>query len=104
MKSIVFEIKTSSGKEKFFLPVNESHSINLQIDMALAEICYCDAYEIISYTEVTEEYVRERNRLIASFEKKCEPISEAFCNANLVTLEQLKKEIEWRKSLGVQKG
>lgn len=97
MKNIVFEINTSSGKEKFFLPVNERHSINLQIDMALAEICYCDAYEIVSYTEVTEEYVRERIRLIASFEKMCEPISEAFCNGNLVTLGQLKSEMKWRR-------
>lgn len=98
MKNIVFVVKTSDYKEKFFLSVNEEHSIELQVDMALAGIGYCDAYEIILYADVTEEYVKERNRLISIFEKKYESINEAFCNRNLVTLGQLKSEIKWRGS------
>ena len=48
MKHIIFTIKTAYSEENYFLEVNENDSIELQIDNALAEICYCDAYQIVS--------------------------------------------------------
>lgn len=98
MKNIIFTIATSYSQEEYFLTVNESESIEIQVYNALAERCFCDDYEIISVKEVTEEYVRERNNLIAEYEKKYEPIDEAFCNGKLVTLETLKDDIKWRES------
>lgn len=55
MKNIIFIIKTEYSEEKYFLEVDENDSIELQVDDALAEICYCDAYEIVSYKEVNAE-------------------------------------------------
>ena len=98
MKHIIFTIKTAYSEESYFLTVDKNHSIELQIDDALAKNCYCDAYEIISYKEATTEYINERNSLIAEYETKYEAISEAFCNGDLVTLESLKDDIAWRES------
>ena len=96
--NIVFTIKTSYSEENYFLTVNESESIEFQIDNALAEICFCDAYEIVSYEEVTEEYINKRNKLISEYEKIYEPIEEAFCSGHFVALETLESDIEWRKN------
>lgn len=52
MKNILFTIKTVYSEENYFLKANEKQPIESQIDNALAEICFCDAYEIISYKEV----------------------------------------------------
>ena len=97
MKNILFTIVKSYSQEEYFLEVNKNESIEIQVYNALAERCFCDDYEIISVKEVTDEYVRERNKLIAEYETKYEPIDEAFCNGKLTTLETLKDNIEWRK-------
>ena len=65
MKNILFTIKTAYSEENYFLKANEEQPIESQIDNALAEICFCDAYEIISYKEVPNEYVEQRGRLLA---------------------------------------
>lgn len=96
--NIVFTIKTSYSEENYFLTVDKNKSIEMQIDEALAEICFCDAYEIVSYKEATEEYMKKRNELIAEYEKIYEPIEEAFCSGHFVTLETLKDDIKWRES------
>ena len=95
--NIIFTIQTAYSTEDYFLTVTNSHSIELQIDEALANICYCDAYEIISYKEVNQEYVTQRDSLIKEYEAKYEPIIEAFCSGDMVTLETLKADIEWRE-------
>lgn len=46
MKNILFTIKTAYSEENYFLKANEKQPIESQIDNALAEICFCDAYEI----------------------------------------------------------
>lgn len=97
MKNILFIIATSYSQEEYFLEVNESESIEMQVYNALAERCFCDDYEIVSVKEVTNEYVKERNKLIAEYEAKYKPIDEAFPNGKLVTLETLRDDIEWRK-------
>ena len=97
MKNIIFTIKTAYSTESYFLTVNENQSIELQIDNALAEICFCDAYEITGWKEVTESYTTERNILISEYEAKYEGIEDAFCSGNMVTLETLKSDIEWRE-------
>lgn len=98
MKNIIFTIATSYSQEEYFLTVNESESIEIQVYNALAERCFCDDYEIVSVKEVTDEYVEERNNLIAEYETKYELVDEAFCNGKLVTLETLKDDIKWRES------
>ena len=60
MKHIIFTIETAYSVENYFLEVNENDSIELQIDDALAEICFCDAYEIVSYKEVDDDYYIKR--------------------------------------------
>lgn len=97
MKNIVFTIETSYSQEKYFLTVDENESITLQIWDAMAKICFCDAFEIIDYKEVSTEYVEERNVLISEYEAKYEPVEEAFCSGFMVTLDALKRDIEWRK-------
>ena len=99
MKHIVFTIKTSYSEENYFLEVNENDSIELQIDNALAEICYCDAYEIVSYKEVSEDYIEERNALIKEYKILFnETVEEAFMSGKYTTLEAIKNDIEWRKN------
>lgn len=98
MKNILFTIVTSYSQEEYFLTVNESESIEIQVYNALAERCFCDDYEIIFVNEVTDEYVEERNNLIAEYEAKYEPVDEAFPNGNLTTLETLKNDIKWREN------
>ena len=99
MKNMIIEIKTAYCNEKYFLPVNKNKSIEVQIDMALADYGYCDAYEIIAYKEVTEEYIKERNKIIVEYEEKYEPIEDAFCCGTLATLESIKEDMKWRESL-----
>ena len=99
MKHIVFIIKTSYSEEDYFLEVNENDSIELQIDNALSEICFCDAYEIISYKEVSKEYVEARNSLMEKYEKLfSETVEDAFCSWKFTTLEAIEKDMEWRKT------
>lgn len=98
MKNIIFTIATSYSIESYFLAVDENKSIELQVDNALAERCFCDDYEIVSVKEVTDEYVEERNNLIAEYETKYELVDEAFCQGNLTTLETLKDDIKWRET------
>ena len=96
MKAINFTVKTSTGLEHYFLQVNENQSIELQIDKALAECCYCDAYELVGYTEATPEQTAEREALITEYNEKYEPVAEAFGCGLLVALQTLKDDIEWR--------
>lgn len=99
MKNIIFTIKTEYSTENYFLEVNENHSIELQIDNALAEICFCDEYEIVSYKEVSEDYTEERNTLLSEYEKLFnESIEDAFMSGKFTTLEAIKKDIDWRKN------
>ena len=97
MKNIIFTIETSYSQENYFLTVDENESITLQIWDAMAKICFCDAFEIVSWEEVSDEYVTERNSLISEYEAKYEPVEEAFCSGFMVTLETLKDDIKWRE-------
>ncbi len=99
MKYIIFTIKTAYSEENYFLTVNDTEAIELQIDKALAEICYCDNYEIISYTEVTKEYIEERNKAIVEYENLFnESVENSFCSGKYTTLEAIKDDIEYRKN------
>lgn len=99
MKNIIFTIKTEYSTENYFLEVNENDSIELQIDNALAEICFCDAYEIVSYKEVSEDYIEERNALMEEYKRLFnETVEEAFCGGKYTTLEAIKKDMDWRKN------
>lgn len=95
MKNILFTIKTAYSEENYFLKANEEQPMESQIDNALAEICFCDAYEIISYKEVSNEYVEQRGSLIKEYEKLSkESFEDAFISLKYATLEVIQSEIE----------
>lgn len=99
MKNIIFTIKTAYSEENYFLEVNENDSIEFQIDNALAEICFCDDYEIVSFKEISEDYTEERNTLLSEYEKLFgEAVEDAFCSGKYTTLEAIEKDMDWRKS------
>lgn len=101
MKNILFTIKTAYSEENYFLKANEEQLIESQIDNALAEICFCDAYEIISYKEVSNEYVEQREKLIKEYEKLSkESFEDAFISLKYTTLEVIQSEIEYIKQRG----
>ena len=97
MKNIIFTIQTSYSEENYFLAANEEQPIESQIDNALAEICFCDAYEIISYKEVPNEYVEQRESLIKEYEKfSNESVEDTFMNWKYATLDVIQEDIKWR--------
>ena len=97
MKNIIFTIQTSYSEENYFLAANEEQPIESQIDNALAEICFCDAYEIISYKEISNEYVEQRESLIKEYEKFFnESVEDTFMNWKYATLEVIQEDIKWR--------
>ena len=99
MKNIIFTIKTAYSEENYFLEVNENDSIEFQIDNSLAEICFCDAYEIVSYKEVSEDYTEERKTLMKEYEKLFnETVEDAFMSGKYTTLEAIKNDMYWRKN------
>ena len=57
MKNILFTIKTAYSEENYFLKANEKQPIESQIDNALAEICFCAAYEIMGYVAEEKSYI-----------------------------------------------
>lgn len=98
MKNIIFTIKTAYSEENYFLKVNENDSIEFQIDNALAEICFCDDYEIVSFKEISEDYTEERNTLLSEYKKLFgEAVEDAFCSGKYTTLEAIEKDMDWRK-------
>lgn len=98
MKNIVFTIKTWEGCSNYFMEIDEQHSTEMQIEDALAEICFCDAYEVVSYKEVDKKYQEDRNSLIAQYEQLFgETVEDAFCSGKYTTLEAIKDDIEWKK-------
>ena len=104
MKHIIFTIETTYSEENYFLSVNENNSIEFQIFNALAEICYCDAYEIVGYKEVDNDYYI--NWLAAKTTYKTlfnESIEDAFCSGKYTTLEAIENDIERRNNLKKQR-
>lgn len=68
VKLVQFEIETALGKEKYICVIDsekKSHldpaytmPLELQCEEFLAEHCFCDAYEILSVRDCTEEEVK----------------------------------------------
>ena len=96
-KSIIFTIRTAYSEETYFLTVNDSHSIESQIDDALADICFCDDYVIASWKEVSQEYVKARERLMEEYKKLFnESVEDALMGRKYTTLEAIARDIRWR--------
>ena len=96
MKNIIFTINSSCGKQQFFLVADDSASIEMQIHDALADICFCDAYEVISYEETDEAYTESRRQLIELYESVCEnTVEEAFCSGSYTTKEAILIDLCW---------
>lgn len=95
MKSIVFTIKAGNETCSFFMTVLNSLSVEMQIHDALAEICFCDNYEIVSYEEANSEYVSERSKLFREYEKRFgKKVEDAFCSGRYTTKEAIEKDME----------
>ena len=98
-KNIVFTIRTAYSEETYFLTVNNSHSIESQIDDALADICFCDDYVIASWKEVSQEYVKARERLMKEYKRLFnESVEDALMGRKYATLEAIARDIKWRMS------
>ena len=98
-RTIIFTIKTAYSHESYFLAVNENNLLETQIDDALASICYCDAYEIENYKEVSKKYVTRRNKLKRKYKKLFhESVNDAFPSGKFATISAIKADISWRKS------
>jgi hypothetical protein len=96
MKSIVFTIKVGNEQSSFFMTVLSEPSTELQIHNALAEICFCDSYEIESYEEVDSDYVSERSKLFRKYEQHFgQKVDDSFCSGRYTTKEAIEKEMEW---------
>ena len=68
---------------------------NNRLNPKLTTHCFCDAYEIISYKEVPNEYVEQRGSLIKEYEKfSNESVEDTFMNWKYATLEVIQSEIE----------
>lgn len=67
MKNIIFTIKTNYSEEDYFLALESENNIECQIDDALANICFCDAYEIINIKEVSNDYIEKRDKTIKKY-------------------------------------
>ena len=100
MNNIEFTIKNAYGMETYFMKASAENSIEMQIDDALAEVCYCDAYELIRYRRVSKRYVKERKRLIKEYERKYGNIEEEFPSGKYTSLKAIRDDIEWRKADG----
>ena len=95
MKNIIFTIQTSYSEENYFLTANENENIELQIDDAMADMCFCDDCKIVGYKGVSQEYVKERNKTIAEYERKYGDIEEEFCSGKYTPLDVIQDNIKW---------
>lgn len=92
MTGIEFTIVTAYSKEKYFAMINAEESIEEQIRKLLSDMCFCDAYRITEFHEVSEEYISERKKLCEKYSMLHgkESIEYDLCHGNHVTLNDLK--------------
>ena len=96
---VIFEIKTSNEYQPFFMYASSKSSIETQIHNALAEICFCDSYEITWHKTADDGYVNERELACREFEELFnEKIEDAFPSGKYTALSSIRKDIEWRLS------
>lgn len=89
-KSIVFTIKTAYSREKYFLELEKNTEkpweIKDQIETALiSKMCFCDAYDLVRYKEVGNEYIAKREKAISKLKDL------------VMTLESLRGSIRYEK-------
>lgn len=94
---IKFTIKTPYSIEEYFLEADKNKNINAQIDNALTNMAFEEEYEIIDCIELSQSYVKSREKLIKIYEKLFnETVEEAFCpGEKYITLEGIIDGIEW---------
>lgn len=96
---IKFIIKTPYSIEEYFLELeaDKNKDINTQIDNALINMAFEEEYKIIDCIELSQSYVKAREKLIKIYEKLFnETVEEAFCpGEKYITLEGIIDGIEW---------
>ena len=102
-KSIVFTIKTAYSREKYFLELEENTEkpweINDQIETALiSKMCFCDAYDLVRYKEVGEEYIDKREKAISKLKNLVgDRFEDNYPCWEYMTLESLRDSIRYEK-------
>ena len=92
--NIVITIQTSYSEEKYFIPNVDKNNIEIEIFNVLAGIV-CDAYEILNYKEVDQNYISARNKAIAEYEKLFnEKVENDFLQGKYTTLEVISEAIK----------
>lgn len=103
MKKYLVTIETYYSTEEFLIPMNTEKSEVLQIDKALADVCFCDDYAIVKWEEVSSEYMAEREKLVKLWEEENnESIEFRAISGKYATLKSLKvelKEVEFEKAI-----
>ena len=94
MVGIEFTIIATTTRitERYFTLINPEESTEDQIVKLLSDMCFCDAYRITEFHEVSEEYISERRKLCEKYSKLHgkESIEYDLCHGNHVTLNDLK--------------
>lgn len=102
-KSIVFTIKTAYSREKYFLELEENTEklweIKDQIETALyRKMCFCDAYDLVGYKEVGEEYITKREKAISKLKDLLgDRFEDDYLCWEYMTLEALRYSIRYEK-------
>ena len=91
------KVETTYGIAELYLEANTDRGIEVQVDEALADIGWCDAYTVVGWEELPSEHVAERERVTA----EClEAYGENFLlelMGEYTPLSLILAEIDWRE-------
>lgn len=94
MKKYIVTIETRYSIEEYFMPLDLSKSEICQVDKMLAEIGFCEDYDLVRWEEVSEEYKVEREKLVKQWDEKyAECIEHRPLTGKYATLEALRFEL-----------
>lgn len=98
---IKYTIKTNYSIEEYFLEIDERctwKNIEAQIDYSLRSQAFEEEYKLVEWKEVSERYVKARQKLIKLYNEIFEvPVDEAFFGGEEnVTLESIISGMDWQ--------
>lgn len=95
MKHYIVIIKTSYSEEDYLVPVSEDEDIELATDKALSNICFCDDWEIVTYREVSKEYLKFLEDIKEEYLKiNGYSVEESFTSGKYTTYENILEDIQ----------
>lgn len=94
MKHYIVTIETWTGEEEYLMPLDLEKCEYNQVYDCLAEIGFCDSFELVRWEEATENYMMERSRLMKQWKEiHGESVEEGFCSGKYTTLDALETEL-----------